>query len=141
MIHLFDTSAVLIHYRKEPGFEQVLALFDDPANTILLSSLSLAEFGRVLRSGGLDPAQVDATLDAYVPLFSGIVPVDGAVARASLRLIAAVGIRIPTADSLIAASAQLQDACLVHRDRHFQAIPGHLLLSIDLAPSRNIGGA
>ena len=29
MIYLFDTSALLIHYRREPGFERVLALFDD----------------------------------------------------------------------------------------------------------------
>ena len=29
MISGFDTSALLIHYRREPGFERVLALFDD----------------------------------------------------------------------------------------------------------------
>ena len=43
MIYLLDTSAVLILYRQEPGYERVLSLFDDPANEFLLSSLSLAD--------------------------------------------------------------------------------------------------
>jgi PIN domain nuclease of toxin-antitoxin system len=59
MMYLLDTSAILIHYRKEPGYERILALFDDPTNDVLLSSVSLTEFGRVLRANGLAPAQVD----------------------------------------------------------------------------------
>jgi predicted nucleic acid-binding protein len=135
MIYLLDTSAVLIHYRQEPGCERVLSLFDDPTNEVLLCSISLAEFGRVLRSTGLSPAEVDATIDAYLPLFSEIVPVDDLIARASLRLIAAVPDRIPTVDSLIAASAQQRGACLVHRDGHFREIPAALLPTIDLMSS------
>ena len=38
MIYLLDTSAVLIHYRQEPGSERVLCLFDDPASVVLLSN-------------------------------------------------------------------------------------------------------
>ena len=135
MIYLLDTSAVLIHCRQEPGCERVLSLFDDPTNEVLLCSISLAEFGRVLRSTGLNSAEVDATIEAYLPLFSEIVPVDALIARASLRLIAAVPDRIPTADSLIAASAQHRGACLVHRDGHFREIPATLLPTIDLTPS------
>jgi predicted nucleic acid-binding protein len=134
MIYLLDTSAVLIHYRQEPGFERVLYLFDDPANEILLSSISLAEFGRVLRNAGMSADEVDTTLDAYLPLFCEIVPVDDLISRASLRLIAELANRIPLADSLIAASAQQRDACLVHRDGHFREIPATLLRTIDLAP-------
>jgi predicted nucleic acid-binding protein len=47
----------------------------------------------------------------------------------------AVPDRIPTVDSLIAASAQQRGACLVHRDGHFRAIPVALLQTIDLKPS------
>lgn len=130
-----DTSAVLIHYRQEPGCERILSLFDDPASVVLLSSLSLAEFGRVLRSTGLKPADADATIEAYLPLFSEVLPVDDRIARASLRLVAAVPDRIPTVDSLIAASVQQRGACLVHRDGHFRAIPVALLQTIDLKPS------
>jgi predicted nucleic acid-binding protein len=134
MIYLLDTSAVLVHYRQEPGFDRVLRLFDNPDNTMLISSVSLAEFGRVIRSAGLSATQVDETLDAYLPLFAEIVPVDAPIARASLQLIAAVPTRIPTVDSLIAASAQQRGACLVHRDGHFAAIPPAVLPTIDLAP-------
>lgn len=42
---------------------------------------------------------------------------------------------MPTVDSLIAASAQLRGACLVHRDGHFRTIPVALLQTIDLKPS------
>jgi predicted nucleic acid-binding protein len=139
MIYVLDTSAILIHYRKEPGYEQILALFDDPSSEALLSSISLAEFGRVLRNSGLEPAQVDQTLDAYLPLFSEVIPVDAAVARTSIHLLDAVHTRIPTADSLIAASAQLRRACLVHRDGHFRLIPEEILATLDLAPTQSAG--
>ncbi len=76
MIYLLDTSAVLIHYRQEPGCERVLSLFDDPTNEVLVCSISLAECGRVLRRTGLNPAEVDAIIEAYLPLFSEVVPVD-----------------------------------------------------------------
>ena len=140
MMYLLDTSAILIHYRKEPGYERILALFDDPGNDALLSSVSLAEFGRVLRSNGLEPAQVDETLDAYLPLFAEVVPVDAGVARASIHLMETVPTRMPTADFLIAASALLRRACLVHRDGHFRAIPGNILATLDLAPPQGPQG-
>jgi predicted nucleic acid-binding protein len=140
MIYLFDTSAVLIHYRMESGFDRVLALFEDTANVILLSAVSVAEFGRVLRSIGLSPKQVAETLDAYLPLFSEVVPVDEPVARASLHLVDKVATRLPTADSLIAASAQLRGACLVHRDGHFRTIPAEVLSTIELAPPSGTSG-
>lgn len=59
MIYLLDTSAVLIHYRQEPGYERIPSMFDDPSNGVLLSSVSLAEFGRVLRSAGTDCTVAD----------------------------------------------------------------------------------
>jgi hypothetical protein len=51
-------------------------LFDDHANEVLLSSVSLAECARVLRNAGMSADEVDTTLDAYLPLFSEIVPVN-----------------------------------------------------------------
>lgn len=91
-------------------------------------------------AGRLDQAQVDATLDAYLPVFSEIVALDANVARASVRLIGKVAARLPTVDSLIAASAQSRGACLVHRDGHFRAIPADRLPTIDLAPGTVMDG-
>jgi PIN domain nuclease of toxin-antitoxin system len=35
MLYLFDTSALLAHYRRENGWQQVQAIFDDTAADIL----------------------------------------------------------------------------------------------------------
>lgn len=48
MRYLFDTSALLAHYRQETGWEQVQALFEQEDVTLYLCVLSLPEFGRRL---------------------------------------------------------------------------------------------
>ncbi|MCX7110926.1 MAG: hypothetical protein NTX45_12525 [Proteobacteria bacterium] len=52
MLYLFDTSALLAHYRREAGWQQVQAIFDDATTDILLASLTLTEFARRLRELG-----------------------------------------------------------------------------------------
>ena len=52
MLYLFDTSALLAHYRRESGWQQVQAIFDDDAADILLASVTLTEFARRLRELG-----------------------------------------------------------------------------------------
>ena len=105
MTSLLDTSALLVLYRKEPEVDRVLALFDDPQHDLLLSTVSVAEFGRKLRELGKDREEIEDTLDQFMQLFSHVVPLDEAVAKASLRSVESVPLRLPMADSLIAASA------------------------------------
>ncbi len=111
----------------------MLALFDDPQRDILLSSLSIAEFGRKLRDLGRDQEAIGHTLDLFLQLFTRVVPVDAAVARTSLRLTASVPLRLPMVDSLIAASALAHGACLVHKDKHMAAISPEILPTLNLA--------
>jgi predicted nucleic acid-binding protein len=132
MTFLLDTSALLVLYRKEPEVDRVLALFDDPQHDILLSAVSVAEFGRKLRELGKDREEIEDTLDQFMQLFSHLVPLDEAVARASLRLVESVPLRLPMADSLIAASALVHGACLVHKDKHMAAIPPEVLPTLNL---------
>lgn len=133
MIFLLDTSALLVLYRKEPEVDQVLTLFDDPQHDILLSTVSMAEFGRKLRELGKNRDEIEDTLDQFVQLFSRIIPIDEAVARASLRLVESVPLRLPMVDSLIAASALVHQASLVHKDKHMAAIPSEVLPTLNLA--------
>jgi predicted nucleic acid-binding protein len=56
-------------------------------------------------------------------LFTRVVAINEAVARVSLELIGQMTVRLPVVDALIAAAAKVQGATLVHRDRHFTAIP------------------
>ena len=129
MTFLLDTSALLVLYHKEPEVDRVLALFDDPQHDILLSTVSVAEFGRKLRELGKKREEIEDTLDQFMQLFSHVVPLDEAVARASLRLVESVPLRLPMADSLIAASALVHGA---HKDKHMAAIPPEVLPTLNL---------
>ena len=132
---LLDTSALLAFYRKEPGGDQVLALFNDPENEILLCAISVTEFGRKLYELGQTAEQVERIFNRYRPLFARIEKVDDIVARNALQLAQSTPIRLPTIDALIAATAMTHGAGLVHRDKHMAAIPPDLLPALDL--SRN----
>jgi predicted nucleic acid-binding protein len=60
-------------------------------------------------------------------LFDRVIPIDLEVCRLAIELRRSATDRLPTIDSLIAATAAVNDAVLVHRDPHFKAIPGGVL--------------
>ena len=132
MRHLLDTSAVLTHLRQEQGWEEVQAIFESAEAEVLLSAVSVAELGRRLRALGAAPDEIEATLDAYSFILR-VVPVDAPVARVAIEVAAAASARLPLADALIAASAIVASACLVHRDAHMSGIPRALLPQVDLS--------
>ena len=136
MTFLLDTSAWLAHYRQEAGGERVQALFDDPEAEILSVSVCLTEFARRMRDLGASRQQIRETLTNYKHLFSKMVPVDEAVAQTAFEIICGTPQRLPLVDAIIAAAAQLQGACLVHRDEHMRAIPERLILQRDLGSAK-----
>ncbi|MCS6828451.1 MAG: PIN domain-containing protein [Caldilinea sp.] len=133
MRYLLDTSALLAHYRQESGWEQVQALFEQEDVTLYLCVLSLPEFGRRLYDLGASPDDVSEALLAYCALFDELLPIDEQVVHKALEISRAAPARLPLIDALIAASAALRQACLVHRDRHLSAVPGTLLTGLDLS--------
>jgi predicted nucleic acid-binding protein len=133
MIYLLDTSALMVLYRKEAGADRLLSLFDDPQHNILICAISVAEFGRKLREVGLNRSEVEHTLDMIIQVFARVVAVDESVARASLTLTRNLSARLPLADALIAAAALSCKACLVHKDKHLEAIPQDILATLTLA--------
>ena len=122
MTHLLDSSAWLAHLFGEPGVEQVNTLFDDPQVTVYLSALSIPEVYARLNALGR-PEHWEEVWTTYSALFSKVLPVDEAVAHRAVRLRAATPQRLPTIDSLIAATAAIHQLTLVHRDPHMAAIP------------------
>ena len=132
MLHLLDTSALLAHFRNEPGAAQVQAIFENDDAEILLSAVSIAEFARRLHSLGAEPAETKDIIARYGQAIDEIIPVDAGVARASFELSLELPARLPLADALIAATAQSRHAILVHRDAHMRAIPSTLLDQLDL---------
>jgi predicted nucleic acid-binding protein len=69
----------------------------------------------------------------YEALFTDIVPVDAAVAKAALAIGCRTPRRLPLVDTLIAAAAQTRDAILVHRDEHMRPLPINLVRQKELA--------
>ena len=127
MTHLLDTSALLAHYLAEPGAERVQALFEDEAVVAGASILSLYEFELRLHQLSVDAATRAAELNRYRALLNEVVDVDEAVRSEAIRLRTNATAHVAAVDVLIAATASLKNATLVHRDPHFAAIPGSLL--------------
>lgn len=126
MTHLFDTSALLCLYFQEPGSERLVALLADPANNPGLSALSLMEFWAVLKRRGRED-RMEQDWPALRPLFSEIVPASESIVMRALAFRRAAFDRLPAMDAIIAATAAVHDAILLHRDAHWRAIPADLL--------------
>ena len=127
MTHLLDTSALLAHYLAEHGAELVQALFEDATVEAGASILSLFEFELRLHQLGVDAATRASELNRYRALLTEVVDVTEAVRGEGIRLRASATAHVAAMDVLIAASASLGNATLVHRDPHFAAIPTNLL--------------
>lgn len=126
MSYLLDSSALLAFYFAEPGGERVLELLSDDSIEVGVSVLTMAEFWSRFRATGSDK-EFEEEWRAVSQLVSAIRPVSLEVVRQSLALRSAATGRLPHIDALIAATAAMLDAALVHRDPHFASIPAHLL--------------
>ena len=133
MIYLFDTSALLAHYRCETGWAQVQAIFDDAATGILIASVSLTEFARRLRELGATDEEARRTVEEYRLLMNEVVAVDEEIAYAAFEVACSTPKRLPLVDALIAAAARERGACLVHRDDHMSHIPESVLRQMRLS--------
>jgi len=127
MTHLLDSSALLAHYLGEPGAERVQALFEDTAVVLGTSILALFEVEWRLLQLGLEETARAGEITKYRASLDEILVVDGSVHAEGIRLRAGASTRLSAMDTLIAASASLRNATLVHRDPHFLAIPRDFL--------------
>ncbi len=127
MTHLLDTSALLAHYLGEEGAARVQALFEDQTAAPGSSTLALFEFELRLHQLGLEAATRAAEVGRYRALLDEVADVDEAVRSEGVRLRINATPRGPAMDALIAGTASLRNATLVHRDPHFAAFPPHLL--------------
>jgi predicted nucleic acid-binding protein len=132
MDYVLDSSAVLAFYFGEAGGERVQQILSDDQGSVRLSVLTMAEFWSRLRAEGAAEAFAKEW-GKISELITEIEPVSIEVVRRSLDLRTAATARLPHIDALIAATAALNNAVLVHRDPHFQSIPRHLLLQESIA--------
>jgi predicted nucleic acid-binding protein len=134
MTHLLDTSALLAHYLAEPGATRVQALFEDDTVVAGTSILTLFEFEMRLHQLGIGAATRPVEVNRYRALMSEIVNVDEAIRNEGVRLRIGATARASAMDTLIAATASVRGATLVHRDPHFLAIQPSLLKQEMLPP-------
>lgn len=130
---LLDTSALLAHFRQEPGGELVQTLLEEDDAEILIASVSLSELARRLRELGATRAEARQTVEDYHELLDDVVPIDRDVALEAFEIGCETESRLPLVDALIAGAARERGACLVHRDGHMAAIPVALVEQIDLS--------
>jgi predicted nucleic acid-binding protein len=127
MTHLFDTSAILAHHLAESGADRVQSLLEDETNQVGICVVSFLEFEVRLREMGLGDSERQGEILRYKTLFDEVIVVDEAVCSKAAEPKFSATPRLPNIDALIAASASLHNATLVHRDPHFLGIPPTLL--------------
>lgn len=122
LTHVLDTSAWLIHVFKEPGSDQITTLFQNEDNRVAISAVSLIEVYSRLKS--IDRAtEFNPTAEQYKYLFHEILPATEEIAFRAVTIRRAATERLPSIDSIIAATAAHHGAILVHRDPQFLSIP------------------
>lgn len=131
MTHLLDATALLALMLDEFGADDVQALVDDERTCLAVSVLTKAEVWARLKALGRE-AVFEEEWMLILSLFDAVLPVDLAVVDQSVALRRGTPERLPTTDSIIAATAAVHGLVLVHRDAHFRSIPAGLLPSIDL---------
>ncbi len=132
--HLLDTSAILAHYFRENGGVEVNEILHSSSN-IGISVVSLVELKTRFVEACADPREIERAFRLYADEILHNIPVDRSIADIAIQIRAEVRPRIPLVDSLIAATAQINGAILVHRDPHFAAIPTDKLRQI-LLPAK-----
>jgi predicted nucleic acid-binding protein len=130
--YLLDTSAVLAHVYREPGHAQVQRLLEEQAATVLLAAPSLLEMETALKRKMTDAGRRRTVVRLYGGELAEVVSVDREAAMTAIEISAVSAKRLPALDALIAGCAVANDAVLVHRDPHFDAIPPERLRALRL---------
>ena len=134
--HVLDTSALLAHYRQEPGAESVNNILAQGPDLAGISLITVVELRGRLAEVSADSVEAERAFRLYTEVLTTILPFTRETADLAMELRSATPLRLPMVDALIAASAKQQGAILVHRDPHLAAIPESLLPQMMLPPKR-----
>jgi len=130
MTHLLDTTALLAHFLDENGAGQVDSLLALGPDRIALAAPTWVELHIRLREIIGEGPEMEAVFHDYTGVLTRLLPVDEAATRAAIGLRAVTPGRLPLSDALIAGAAFATGLTLVHRDAHFDTVPGLELLRL-----------
>ncbi len=112
----------MAHFRNEAGANEVQAIFEDSKNTIGISAVSIAEFGIRLSTLGMDADECRSVIRDYKELLDDSISLTEHIATEAISLKMSASPRLPLVDALIAATARVEGAMLVHRDAHYLSL-------------------
>ena len=130
MTHLLDTSAILAHFLDEPGADEVESLLACGPSVVALAAPSWVELDTRLRELVSEVEERENVFLQYTVSLTTLLPVDAESCLAAIRLRNTAPGRLPLADALIAGVAEVAGLILVHRDPHFDTIPGMKVLRL-----------
>jgi predicted nucleic acid-binding protein len=130
MTHLLDTSAILAHYLDELGADEVESLLAQGPGVVALAAPSWVELDTRLRELVSEMEVRENVFLQYTVSLTTLLPVDAESSLAAIRLCNTAPARLPLADALIAGVADAAGLILVHRDPHFDTIPGIKVLRL-----------
>ena len=125
--HVLDTSAILAHYLRESGAEDVNAILSKGPEASGISLVTLVELRGRLSELESDANEAERIFKLYTETLTTVLPFTRETADAAMELRSATRPRLPLVDALIAASAKQHGATLVHRDPHMAAIQSSLV--------------
>lgn len=121
LTHLLDTSALVAHFREEPGWQDIDSLLGREPAVAAVCVVTWFEFRTLLVAWIPDESEPDDILALYQGILETAYPITFDVTRA------AYGVRqfgrIPLGDAFIAGCAKVHGLTLVHRDQHLKQIP------------------
>jgi predicted nucleic acid-binding protein len=126
----------MAHVLSEPGWETVDELLRSHPGETAISAITWLEFNILANAIAPQVDEAAEVLALYADLLAAAIPVTRATAEAALELRRLAAKRLPNADALIAATAQLEGATLVHRDPHLAAVPGRVVKQLVLPEKR-----
>lgn len=124
MTHLLDTTALLAHFLDENGAEKVDSLLALGPDSIALAAPTWVELDTRLREIIGEGPEMEAAFHDYTRVLTRMLPVDETAILTAITLRAATPGRLPLSDALIAGTASAAGLILVHRDAHFDTVPG-----------------
>ncbi len=125
--YLLDTSALVTHFKNEPGAGKVQSIFADDDAEVYISALSISELARCLLHLGAERDEARDVALEYAGMATQVVQIDAAVSIRAYELGSICETRLPLVDALIAACAVCSETVLIHKDAHFNTIPSELM--------------
>lgn len=132
LTHLLDTSALVAHFKEEPGWQEVDCLLAAEPAAAAVCVVTWFEFRILLASWIADKGEQEDILALYQGVLETAYPITLDVTRAAYA-VRAFG-RIPLADAFVAGCAKVHGLTLVHRDQHLKQVPP------DHVPQRRLPG-